>query len=403
MKLGLKRAETDYGVFYTHIRQDIILLAIHVNDCVLTGSNLALLTEFKQKISTIYKLTDMGPISWLLGIKVTRDRKSRTLSLSQTSYIFIIRHFNFDDLKPISTPLDLTMQFSRNQCPQMIAKIACMKNIPYRESIGSLMYAAISTHPDIAFTVSTLAQFQDNPGQVHWDAVKQVFHYINDTKGLALTYGGEGKTRGLQGFSDANGASQEHCHVITGFTFLVDGGAVSWSSKKQELVTLSTTEAGYVTSSHVSCETMWLCKLIGELFCPLKKPIPLYCDNQSAIAQSLVSFVNFYQQFIPGFSHHARALFDLTMKDVRFIWGLPQEDSFMKLKELITSAPVLVLLNDDLPFRLEANSSSIATGVVLSQRQVDNNVWHPIIFLSKVLNPVEQNYKIYNTEMLAII
>jgi hypothetical protein len=168
MKLELKRAKTDYGIFYTHIRQDIILLVIHINDCVLTGSNLAL-----QKISTIYKLTDMGPISWLLGIKVTCNHKSRAISLSQTSYIeSIVCHFNFDDLKLISTPLDPTMQFSRNQCPQMITKIARMKNIPYRESIGSLMYAAIGTRPDIVFTVSTLAQFQDNPGQVHWDVVK---------------------------------------------------------------------------------------------------------------------------------------------------------------------------------------------------------------------------------------
>jgi hypothetical protein len=91
------------------------------------------------------------------------------------------------------------------------------------------------------------------------------------------------------------------------------------------------------------------------------------------------------------------------MKDVRFIWGLPQEDSFMKLKELITSALVLVLPNDDLPFRLEADSSGIATGVVLSQQQVDDNAWHPVTFLSKVLNPVEQNYEIHNTKMLAII
>jgi hypothetical protein len=95
-------------------------------------------------------------------------------------------------------------------------------------------------------------------------------------------------------------------------------------------------------------------------------PTPL---NKKEV-QSFVSFVNFYRRFIPGFSHHARALFDLTMKDVRFIWGLSQEDSFMKLKELITSAPVLVLPNDDLPFRLEADGSGIATGVVLSQQQV---------------------------------
>jgi hypothetical protein len=105
--------------------------------------------------------------------------------------------------------------------------------------------------------------------------------------------------------------------------------------------------------------------------------------------QSFVSFINFYRRFIPGFSHHVRALFDLTMKDIRFIWGLPQEDSFMKLKELVTLAPVLVLPNNNLLFRLEANGSSIATGAVLSQQSADNNAWHPVAFLSKVLNPVE--------------
>jgi hypothetical protein len=119
--------------------------------------------------------------------------------------------------------------------------------------------------------------------------------------------------------------------------------------------------------------------------------------------QSFVGFINFYQRFIPGFSHHACTLFDLTMKDIKFIWGLPQEDSFMKLKELVTLAPVLILPNDDLPFRLEADGSSIATSAVLSQQQVDNNAWHPVAFLSKALNPVEQNYEIHDTEMLAII
>jgi hypothetical protein len=119
--------------------------------------------------------------------------------------------------------------------------------------------------------------------------------------------------------------------------------------------------------------------------------------------QSFVSFVNFYGHFIPGFSHHVCALFDLTMKDVGFIWGSPQDDSFMKLKELVNLAPVLVLPNDDLPFRLEADGSSIATGTALSQQQVNDNTWQPVTFLSKVLNPVERNYEIHNTEMLAII
>jgi hypothetical protein len=284
-KLGLKRAEADFGVFYAHIGGDIILLAIHVNDCVLTGSNVALLTEFKQKVSAIYKLTDLGPISWLLGIKVTRDHPTKTLHLSQTSYIeSIVCRFNFDDLKPVSTPLDPTMQFTKSQCPQTISDIVRMKNIPYREGIGSLMYASVGTWPDIAFAVSTLAQFSENPGQVHWDAIKHIFRYLDGTKKLALTYRGNGKGWGLGGFSDADGASQEHQHAITGYAFLIDGGAVSWSSKKQELVTLSTTEAEYVASSQASREAVWLCRLIGKTFHPLKQPTPLYCDNQSAIA-----------------------------------------------------------------------------------------------------------------------
>jgi hypothetical protein len=91
------------------------------------------------------------------------------------------------------------------------------------------------------------------------------------------------------------------------------------------------------------------------------------------------------------------------MKDVRFIWGLPQEDSFMKLKKLVTSAPILVLPDNDLPFWLEANGSGIATGAVLSQQSHEDNAWHPITFLSKALNPVEQNYEIHDTKMLAII
>jgi hypothetical protein len=91
------------------------------------------------------------------------------------------------------------------------------------------------------------------------------------------------------------------------------------------------------------------------------------------------------------------------MKDVRFIWGLPQQDSFMKLKELITLALVLVLPDDNLPFRLEADGSGIATGAVLLQQSVNDNAWHPIAFLSKPLNPVERNYEIHDTEILAII
>jgi hypothetical protein len=101
------------------------------------------------------------------------------------------------------------------------------------------------------------------------------------TKSYELTYGGE--HHNLIGYTNADSAMQEHRHMISGHVFLIDGGAISWASRKQELVTLSMTEGEYVVATHVAKEAIWLCKLISKLFPSLLIPITLYCDNQPAI------------------------------------------------------------------------------------------------------------------------
>ena len=143
------------------------------------------------------------------------------------------------------------------------------------------MYLTVGTHPDIVFAVSTVIQFCQDPGLEHWEAVKQIYRYLLGTKKLALTFG-EGK-QGLKGFTDADRVSQEHRHVISGYVYILDGGAVSWVSKKQELVTLSMMEAEYVTAMHTAKEGIWLHQLIEEVFRPLAHPTPLYLDGQSVI------------------------------------------------------------------------------------------------------------------------
>lgn len=259
------------------------VLAIHVDDCLITGNSRRLLDECKTKIGARYKMTDLGPVSWLLGIKISRDRQGGTIALSQHTYIeAILMRFNFVDLKPVSMPMDPNVLLLKMQCPESAAEVARMRRVPYREAVGSLMYAAMGTRPDIVFAVSTLAQYNDNPGMPHWDAVKRVFRYLLGTKTLSLTYGGA--RRELEGFVNADSATQEHRRAISGYTFLVDGGAVSWASKKQELVTLSTAEAEYVATTHAAKEAVWLRRLIGEVFAPLTDPTPLYNDNQAAIA-----------------------------------------------------------------------------------------------------------------------
>ena len=106
-------------------------------------------------------------------------------------------------------------------------------------------------------------------------------HYLSGTKDFALTYGD--KHHDLLGYSDANGATQEHRHTISGYAFLIDGGVVSWSSQKQELITLSTAKAEYVAATHTAKEALWLRQLLFELFPSLEAPTILFCDNQAVL------------------------------------------------------------------------------------------------------------------------
>src|SRR5712671_7535392 len=157
-----------------------------------------------------------------------------------------------------------------------------MSKTPYREAIGSLMYLAVATRPDIAFAVSTLSRFLDNPGDTHWEAVKRIFRYIAGMRSLQLMYRGE--RHNLLGYTDADGTTQEHRCTISGYAFIIDGSAISWASKKQELITLSTAEAEYVAATHAAKEAIWLCKLIGELFPSILLPITLTAAPEGAFS-----------------------------------------------------------------------------------------------------------------------
>ena len=260
-----------------------MILAVHVDNCLVAGSSQVLLDGFKMEINTKYKTTDLGPCKWLLGIKIDCNFKLHTIALSQHTYIeSILTRFNFDDLKPLAIPMDPSAPLLKSQSPTTLAGVAHMNNVPYREAVGLLMYVSMRTRPDITFATSMVAQYLKNPGWEHWEAVKQIFCYLKGTKDLKLVFGGE--TLDLVGFLDADGVSQDHRWAISGYVFMVDGGAMSWSSKKQELVTLSTTEAEYVAATHTAKEAVWLCGLIGELFSMVTKPTTLFGDNQSAIA-----------------------------------------------------------------------------------------------------------------------
>jgi hypothetical protein len=169
-----------------------------------------------------------------------------------------------------------------SQSPATPHEYADMRDVPYREAVGSIMYAAIGTCPDVAFAVATLSRFLEKPGRAHWEAVKRVTRYLKGTRDLRLTFGGKNQT--LTGYADADSSMNEGRHAMSGYAFLIDGGAVSWSSKRQEIIVLPTTEAECVAATHAAKEAIWLRTFISEIFSPLDGPTTLYSDNQSAIA-----------------------------------------------------------------------------------------------------------------------
>ena len=207
--IGFNQSEADPAIFYVHKDQDITILACHVNDCTITGKSQVLIQKYKDKLKERYSLTDLGAANWSLGIKITRNLEARSISLSQSSYInSILMQFNFMDVKPSAIPMDPSICFTKDQSPQTPEEIADMRKVPYRKAISSLNHCTVATQPDIAFPVSLLAQFMENPGRTHWEAVKRIFCCLSGTKNWELVYGAT--SNGLEGFTDADGSLQEH-------------------------------------------------------------------------------------------------------------------------------------------------------------------------------------------------
>jgi hypothetical protein len=152
------------------------------------------------------------------------------IHLSQHMYInSILQHYNFDNLKPLSIPMDPSIRLSSDQSPTTTAEHAIMYNKPYCKAVSALNWAALTTCPDIMFAVTTVARFAAKPGIVHWEAVKWIYHYLAGMRNLWMTYGET--RRVLEGYADTDSSMSKDRCAILGYVFLIDGGAVSWSSK----------------------------------------------------------------------------------------------------------------------------------------------------------------------------
>ena len=193
-------------------------------------------------------MKDLGDASHILGIRITRDCSRRLLFLSQKEYIDrVLERFHMEVGKAISTPLPPYAKLSHDDCPQTDVETAEMSRIPYASAVGSLMYAMVATRPDLAHSVGVVSRYMSNPSKQHWDAVRNILRYLRGTSELSLCYGEQDMS--VRGYADSDYAGSVDSRKSTGgYLFCFNGAPLTWQSKRQSVVTTSTTEAEYVAA-----------------------------------------------------------------------------------------------------------------------------------------------------------
>ena len=166
------------------------------------------------------------------------------------------------DSKPVNVLIPVGTKMSVEQCPKTQEEEEDMSRVPYASVVDSLMYAMVCTRPNIAHAVGVLSRFMSNPGKEHWTVVKRVFKYLRGTSDYGLCYQGRPGLESvleIRGFVDADWVGDlDQRRSTSGYVFSLFGGAVSWMSKRQSVVVLSTTEAEYIASTHARKESVWL-------------------------------------------------------------------------------------------------------------------------------------------------
>jgi len=186
----------------------------------------------------------------------------------------------------VKVPIPVGVRLSAEQCPKTQEEEEDMSRVPYESAVGSLMYEMVCTIPNISHAVGVLSKFMSKPGKEHWTTVKRVFRYLRGTSDYGLCYQGRpglDRVLDIHGFVDVDWARDMDQRIsISGCVFNLFGGAVSWMSKKQSVVALSTTEAEYMAANHASKEVVWLQRLCSSMGL-VQGTIRIYCDSQSVI------------------------------------------------------------------------------------------------------------------------
>lgn len=275
VSLGLVESKADPCLFFRENCDDKLIVVLYVDDGLISASKKEDIEVFLRKIQDEFKITT-EPVGYFLNINII-CQEDGSIEINQESYAKdILRRFNMTEANAVSTPIEQYLQPDKltNDKPT---------NAPYREAVGCLMYLAVGTRPDIMFAVSYVSRFLEHPQEIHWSLVKRILKYIKGSVSLGIKYEATHANGRLEIYTDADYASDPATRrSVSGIVAKFCGGAVTWASKRQQCISLSTTESEYVAASEGAREAMWLFRLYQEISSLKSVPV-LLVDNSSAI------------------------------------------------------------------------------------------------------------------------
>ena len=281
---GFKNLRLDPCAYVRRDGEDLEVITVWVDDLLLFTTNDRIMVKLKEELHSTFDLTDMGEPSKIVGIEITQ--RADSIIISQTQYIeSILRREGMENANPVSTPLDPNIKLEPNTDNN-----EPNRSNAYASLIGSLQFLATATRPDISYAVNKLASYTANPSLAHYSAAKRLLRYLKGTKNYGIIYKANNnvlETSNLfSGYADAAYANADDYKSTSGYVFLSNGGAITWGSRKQTTIALSSTEAEYVALSEASREAVWLRHLYGELGYIQKEPITILGDNDGSISMA---------------------------------------------------------------------------------------------------------------------
>ena len=369
-RMGYSCTKADHAVFICYWDGVVSIIVLYVDDFTLVCENINVILRDKEALKTAYNMTDLSELMYILSMHIMQDHKAGQTELLQECYIEdILEHYGKSDVHPINTPVLTNEHLSKLTTPEIDVKL-------FQHALGAIMYPMLGTWPDLAYTVRALKRYAATPSNKHQWALNWVFCYLWVTKDWCLVYqhsAPEGLT--LTGYVDTDWANNlGDCKSTSGYMFKLAGGAISWSSKKQPSVMLSSTEAKYIARAHAAKELVWLQHLFSKVGLPNDDLTILFMDNQSAIAIAKNPQFHNWMKHIEV-QHH-------------FLHDKVKQEE-LKLEYIPTIEQVANIMTKALNwkkhsvFTKEMGVHHPAWGGMLKIQAVDGDViwWHPDVFL----------------------